>query len=136
MAPGVHQLGPLSPDQLRDAYAASDVLVVPSVATATFREPWGLVVNEAMNAGLTVVASDAVGAAAGGLVRDGHNGLIVPAGDSGALARALGRLSSDVALRERMGRNGAHDVLAYSHRAWAGGFSRALATLGLARARW
>ena len=53
---------------------------------ATFREPWGLVVNEAMNRGLPVIATDAVGAAAGGLVRDGHNGLVVPAGDAGALA--------------------------------------------------
>ena len=43
---------------------------MPSIATPTFREPWGLVVNEAMNRGLAVIASDAVGAAAGGLVAD------------------------------------------------------------------
>ena len=49
-------------------------------------EPWGLVVNEAMNQATAIIASDAVGAAAGGLVRDGRNGLIVPAGDAGALA--------------------------------------------------
>ena len=70
-------------------YAAADVLVVPSIATRTFREPWGLVVNEAMNQGLPVIASDAVGAVAGGLVRDGRNGLVVRAGDSGALAHAM-----------------------------------------------
>ena len=34
--------------QLRNFYAAADVLVVPSVPTRSFREPWGLVVNEAM----------------------------------------------------------------------------------------
>ena len=39
------------PVELRDLYAAGDVLVVPSIATRTFREPWGLVVNEAMNRG-------------------------------------------------------------------------------------
>ena len=39
-----------------------------------FREPWGLVVNEAMNQHVAIVASDAVGAAAGGLVRDGATG--------------------------------------------------------------
>jgi glycosyltransferase involved in cell wall biosynthesis len=133
---GVHELGPLTPEQLREAYGASDVLVVPSVRTATFREPWGLVVNEAMNGELTVVASDAVGAAAGGLVRDGANGLIVPAGDSDALAAALGRLAGDPGMREQMGRQGAQDVLAYSHRAWAEGFSKALSTLALARERW
>ena len=76
-------------------YAACDVLVVPSIRTRTFREPWGLVVNEAMNRGLPVIASDAVGAAAGGLVRDGVNGLVVPAGDSAALAAAIRRLAGD-----------------------------------------
>ena len=61
--------------------------MIPSVPTPTFREPWGLVVNEAMNRGLAVIASDAVGAAAGGLVRDGENGLIVRAGRSARAGR-------------------------------------------------
>jgi len=42
---------------------------VPSIPTASFREPWGLVVNEAMNRGIAVIASDAVGAAAGATLR-------------------------------------------------------------------
>jgi len=134
-AAGAVALGPLPPRALRDVYAACEVLVVPSVPTPTFREPWGLVVNEAMNRGLAVIASDAVGAAAGGLVRDGANGLVVPAGDSGALARAVLRLAADPALRERMGRQGREDVLAYSHEAWAEGFSTALSSLGLSRGR-
>ena len=92
-----------APARLREIYAACDVLVVPSISTRTFREPWGLVVNEAMNRGLPVIASDAVGAAAGGLVRDGENGIIVPEADTGALARAISRLEADGALRERMG---------------------------------
>jgi glycosyltransferase involved in cell wall biosynthesis len=117
-------------------YAACEVLVVPSIPTPTFREPWGLVVNEAMNRGLAVIASDAVGAAAGGLVRDGENGLVVPAGERGALAGAITRLAGDPQLRARMGAAGLGDVEAYSHDAWAEGFSRALATVGLSRARW
>jgi glycosyltransferase involved in cell wall biosynthesis len=129
-------LDPLAPEELRDAYAASDVLVVPSVATRTFREPWGLVVNEAMNQGLAVIATDAVGAAAGGLVRDGVNGLVVPAEDPRALAGAIARLAADELLRTRLGAAGVNDVLAYSHEAWAEGFSSALASLGVARARW
>jgi glycosyltransferase involved in cell wall biosynthesis len=111
------------------------VLVVPSIETRRFREPWGLVVNEAMNQRLAVIASDAVGAAAGGLVREGQNGLIVPAGDTPALAAAIGRLAGDAQLRERMGVKGAEDVRAYTYEAWAEGFSAALATLGLARSR-
>ena len=37
------------PPELRNFYAAADVLVVPSVPTRAFREPWGLVANEAMH---------------------------------------------------------------------------------------
>jgi glycosyltransferase involved in cell wall biosynthesis len=132
---GATSLGALEPERLRDVYAACQVLVVPSVATRRFREPWGLVVNEAMNRKMAVIASDAVGAAAGGLVRDAENGLIVPAGDAPALARALRRLARDPQLRERMGVMGFQDVQAYTHRAWAEGFSAALASLGLARSR-
>lgn len=131
---GVVRLGAQTPVELRELYAAADVLVAPSIPTRSFREPWGLVVNEAMNRGLAVIASDAVGAAAGGLVRDGENGLIVAAADSGALAQALNRLAADAPLRARMGAAGARDVLAYSHEAWAEGFSQALATVGVSRA--
>jgi len=134
-AAGLLSLDALEPTRLRDLYGACEVLVVPSIATRTFREPWGLVVNEAMNRGLAVIASDAVGAAAGGLVRDGENGLVVRAGDAAALAAALSTLAGDAALRRRLGATGARDVLGYSHEAWAEGFSRALSTLGLSRSR-
>jgi glycosyltransferase involved in cell wall biosynthesis len=133
---GIVGLGTLSPTAMRDVYAACEVLVLPSVETRTFREPWGLVINEAMNRGLPVIASDAVGAAAGGLVRDGVNGLVVAAGDSDALAHALVRLASDAELRARLGRQAAADVRAYSYDAWAEGFSRALASVGVARGHW
>jgi glycosyltransferase involved in cell wall biosynthesis len=126
-------LDPLPPTRLRDVYAAADVLVVPSIPTRTFREPWGLVVNEAMNRKLPVIASDAVGAVAGGLVRDRHNGLVVPAGDPRALADAMRRLAADARLRLRLGAAGELDVQAYTHDAWARGFARALSSLGLSR---
>jgi glycosyltransferase involved in cell wall biosynthesis len=131
----VVSLEAVSQTQLRNFYAHADVLVVPSIPAPTFREPWGLVVNEAMNRGLPVISSDAVGAAAGGLVRDGHNGLIVPAGDAIALAAALRRLAHDAELRARLGANGQADVGRYTHDAWAEGFSQALADLGRSRGR-
>jgi glycosyltransferase involved in cell wall biosynthesis len=133
---GIVSLDAVEPPRLREMYAAADVLVVPSIPTRTFREPWGLVVNEAMNRGLAVIASDAVGAAAGGLVRDGANGLVVAAGDSGALAAAIRRLAGDAALRAKLGEQAREDVRAYTHDAWAAGFSQALASVGLARGRW
>ena len=99
-----------APEQVRNFYAAADVLVIPSLATRHFREPWGLVANEAMNQHLPVIATDAVGAAAGGLVRHERNGLVVRAGDPDALAAALRRLHDDPALRARLGANAARDV--------------------------
>jgi len=70
-------------DQISKIHGASDVLVM-----ASNRERWALVVNEAAAAGLAIVSSDIVGAAAD-LVRDGDNGRIFPADDLGALTEAL-----------------------------------------------
>jgi glycosyltransferase involved in cell wall biosynthesis len=64
-------------------YRLSDVLVLPSDF-----EPWAVVINEAAAAGLAIVASDVVGAAAE-LVRDGVNGHVFPPGDVAALETAL-----------------------------------------------
>ena len=116
----------VAPEEVRNSYAAADVLVIPSLATRHFLEPWGLVANEAMNQHLPVIATDAVGAAAGGLVRHERNGLVVPAGDRDALAAALRALHDDPDLRARLGANAARDVAPYTHAAWAEGFAAAL----------
>jgi glycosyltransferase involved in cell wall biosynthesis len=119
-------IGRLSPPHLRNFYAAADVVVVPSLPTRTFREPWGLVVNEAMCQGAAIIASNAVGAAAGGLVRDGETGVVVPAGDEAALAAALRRLQADPGQRARLADAGREAARAYTWEAWAAGMSRAL----------
>jgi glycosyltransferase involved in cell wall biosynthesis len=124
--PGTECVGQLTAPALRDLYAGADLLVVPSIPTATFREPWGLVVNEACCRGLAVVASDAVGAAAGGLVEDGVSGLVVPAGNAAALAAALRRLRDDAALRARLAEAARLAVAHYTHAAWAEGILRAV----------
>jgi glycosyltransferase involved in cell wall biosynthesis len=130
---GAVSLGRRTPVQLRNSYAGSDVLVLPSIPTPAFREPWGLVVNEAMHQGLPVIASDAVGAAAGGLVTHERTGLVVPAGDRPALAAALRRLHDDPELRRRLGAAARAGVAAYSFDAWADGMVRGLAAVGAAR---
>ena len=116
-------VGPQPPGDVRNFLSTADVVVVPSRRTSTFREPWGLVVNEAMHAGTPVIATDQVGAAAGGLVRNGRNGLVVPADDPGALAAALRLLRDDpgfpCAPRRRRRRE---DVAPYTFQAWAEGF--------------
>ncbi|MFM2169269.1 MAG: hypothetical protein RIS79_3640, partial [Verrucomicrobiota bacterium] len=75
-APGrVKFLGFRNQSELPALYDLCDVFVLPSGF-----EPWGLVVNEVMNAGRTVVVSDQVGSGPD-LVREGENGSIFPAGD-------------------------------------------------------
>lgn len=78
-------------------YEFCDAFAMPSLV-----EPWGLVVNEAMNAGKAVVVSDRVGCAPD-LVRDGINGLIFRAGDVADLARALRQALADRARLRAMG---------------------------------
>jgi glycosyltransferase involved in cell wall biosynthesis len=130
---GVRTLGHTDRTELPRLYAAADALVLPSIRTATFLEPWGLVVNEAMHQGTPVIASDAVGAVAGGLVRDGRNGLVVPAGDAQALATRIRALAANAELRDRLGEAARSDVQAFSEAAWVRGMQRALQAVGAAR---
>ena len=66
-------------------------------------EPWGLIVNEVMNAGRAVIVSDDVGAQPD-LVTDGVEGCVFPVGDVNALADALERVLADPPTAEAMGR--------------------------------
>jgi glycosyltransferase involved in cell wall biosynthesis len=105
---------------------AVDFLVLPSMTTRRFKEPWGLVVNEAMNSGLPVIATDAVGAGAGGLVVDNETGFLIPEGDPLALAAAMDELARNDANRRRLGANGAQRVLQWSFAAATDAFERAV----------
>ena len=132
----VRAVGPKPPDEVRNLYAQADVVVLPSLPTRDFLEPWGLVVNEAFNQGVPVIASDAVGAGQPpeeGLLRHERNGLVVPAGDAVALAGAMRRLHEDRALRDRLGANARADVAAYDFDAWVAGMRRGLAAVGASR---
>jgi glycosyltransferase involved in cell wall biosynthesis len=132
---GLHDVGSVPPVEVRNFYAGSDVVVLPSVPTRDFLEPWGLVVNEAFHQGRPVIATHAVGAVAGGLVRHERNGLVVAPGDDAALAAALRRLHDDPALRERLGAQARADVSPYTFEAWADGVAGALAATGAGRSR-
>ena len=85
-------------EQVVEAYALADVF-----ALLSRHEPWGVVVNEAAACGLPLVLSDRVGAAHD-LLRDGENGMLVPADDAEAAGAALTRLGADAELRKRLGR--------------------------------
>jgi glycosyltransferase involved in cell wall biosynthesis len=125
--------GRLEPREVRRLYAGSDVLLVTSVPTRTFHEPWALVVNEAMHAGTAVIATDAVGAVAGGLLGHGRSGLVLRAGDVGELSAALRRVHGDPSLRARLAGAAREDVGQQTPATWARAMSDALALVGIAR---
>lgn len=75
--------------RMRALYHASDVFVLPSRF-----EPWGVVVTEALAAGVPVVSTTVCGAAID-LVHPGENGELAPPDDVPALSRALLAVSSD-----------------------------------------
>jgi glycosyltransferase involved in cell wall biosynthesis len=84
-------------EELPTYYGLASAFVLASVS-----ETWGLVVNEAMAAGLAVLVSSRCGCA-NELVRDGENGFTFDALDAAALAGLMARVASDSEARRRMG---------------------------------
>lgn len=121
---GVSFPGFVNQSGLPALYGASDVFVL-----ASQNEPWGLAINEAMCAGLPIVTTDAVGAAAD-LVRDGVNGAVIPAGDVAALAGALAPMLRDADARRRMGAASADIIARWSYAECLAGLRQALASVG------
>ena len=121
--------GYVSPEEMTSYYALSHVLVLPSISTPRAKEPWGLVVNEAMNQGLPVISTEAVGAAAGGLIQDGVNGFIVAERDSDLLAASLFRILTDPELRDRMSQNARKTVADWNNERMVAGFREAIASV-------
>lgn len=98
-----------------------DIFVLPSHG-----EPWGLVVNEVMNAGRPVIVSDRVGCLAD-LVRDGFNGFVYPSKDVAALANCLRCLIDNPRLRTSMGENSLRIIHQHSFEQDVAGLRQALA---------
>lgn len=111
--------GFLNQSEIARAYAAADVLALPSES-----ETWGLAVNEAMATGLPAVVSHRVGSAPD-LIEPGVTGEEYPAGDTAALAAALDRI--------RQARAAGHDF-GPACRARAAAHSFAAASAGLVEA--
>lgn len=89
LARHVMHLGAVSDDELRRCYASADVFVAPALA----RESFGVVLLEAMAAGVPIVASDIPGYRA--VVRDSVDGLLVPPQDPRSLCAALASVLTD-----------------------------------------
>lgn len=83
--------GFLNQSEIGEAYAAADLLVLPSDS----RETWGLVVNEALATGLPVVVSDRVGCAPD--LVDDSTGATFVCGDLESLAATIEQVRSRAA---------------------------------------
>ncbi|MDP6428871.1 MAG: glycosyltransferase family 4 protein [Rhodospirillales bacterium] len=81
--------GFLDQSRVSEAYAISEMLILPS----SHQETWGLVVNEALNFGCAIVASDRVGCVPE--LVEGRTGVVFPHSDTEALAAAIKRLARD-----------------------------------------
>lgn len=108
-------------------YALAWASVLPSITLPTGKETWGLVVNEAFNQGVPVVATDAVGAAAGGLVQHGINGFVVPERNATAIADALRLLLDYPDLRARLSENARATIAQWDNERMVLGFRQAIA---------
>ena len=95
--------GSLDPDRVAELYPLADIVVL-----ASFSEGVPVVLMEAMAHGRPVVATRVGGVPE--LVKDGHSGLIVPPGDTVALAGALRRILEDPELAANAGHAGTKRV--------------------------
>jgi len=113
----VHFAGFVQRDDLADYYALADCLVLP-----TYSDTWGMVINEAMAAGLPVICTRVAGCAAD-LVHD--NGRLVPVGDASELASAMGEIARDPVLRGRMSSESRELIRGFSPEICAAGLAQA-----------
>jgi glycosyltransferase involved in cell wall biosynthesis len=121
----VHFHGFANQSVLPQIYGAADLFVLPSE-----NEPWGLAVNEAMCAGLPIVASAEVGCVAD-LVRAGVNGQTFAAGDVEGLANALHSVLVDRETRTRMSTASRDIISRWSYAECAAGLQAALVRGGV-----
>jgi glycosyltransferase involved in cell wall biosynthesis len=110
---GVHWIGFKQSDKLPTYYGLASCLILPSTS-----EPWGLVINEAMAAGVPILASDRCGAGAE-LVWPGVNGYLFLSHDIGSLSRVMQRISSTGVDLEAMRRAARESVACYTPQNWA-----------------
>ena len=91
-------------------------------------EPWGLIVNEVMNAGRPVILSDEVGCQPD-LITDGVEGCVFPAGNVSALAAALRHVLETPGAARRMGEAAAKRIRPWNFEADVRGLRHAISVL-------
>jgi glycosyltransferase involved in cell wall biosynthesis len=122
----VRFVGYLPPEETVIYYANAWVCILPSITLASGKETWGLVVNESFNQGVPVIVTNAVGAAAGGMVKNGINGFTITEKDSVALYMALRKILDEPDLRESMGQKAKKIISEWNNEQMVMGFLNAI----------
>ncbi|MFW9928939.1 MAG: glycosyltransferase family 4 protein [Candidatus Thorarchaeota archaeon] len=122
----VHFIGYVPNDELYHFYSLADIFVLPSIKTKTFQEPWGLVINEAMNQGCPVITTNIVGAAISGLVVNEQNGFIVQEKNSDALKKAISFLLLNTSKLKEMGNDSLNKIKDWNYDKAFEGFYKAI----------
>lgn len=104
---GIHFIGRVSPEELARYHRTSTVFCAPSTGFESF----GIVLLEAMAAGLPIVASDIAGYRS--VLENNKGGLLVPPGDEQAIAQAIVALLRDPTRRVQMGDYGKRTAAEY-----------------------
>lgn len=99
----VRMTGQAEQSLLDQAYAQAEIFCLPSLDRA---EAFGMVLLEAMRAGLPCVASAIAGSGVTEVIQHEATGLLVPPGDAAALAAALQRLHQETELARGWGEAG------------------------------
>ena len=114
----IHFIDFVNQAKIPSIYKMADVFVLPSIS-----ETWGLGINEAMNSGLAIIASDKVGSAID-LVR--NNGYIFKNGDINDLSEKMKCLIEDRDLLEDFKKNSIKSIKDWSLSTLIANFEKAL----------
>jgi glycosyltransferase involved in cell wall biosynthesis len=112
-----------APEDLPRFFARADVFILPSRY-----DGWGVVVNQALGAGMPIICSDMVGAGRD-LVEKDVNGAIFPNGNAGALADCMQRFIHQPALIDNWGKASRKKALHWTPEAGAAKWVEAFRTI-------
>ncbi len=103
-------------------YELADIFVLPSE-----REPWGLVINEAMNCGTAIITTEQCGAASD--LIDSTCGYVIPAGTEKVLSNTLKECLEDLDRCNEMGKNSKQKISGWGFKESIDGLKEAIRTL-------
>lgn len=107
-------------EQMPKIYGLSDLFVLPSL-----EETWGLVINEAMAAGLPIITTDKVGSSAD-MVKNGVNGYVIKSKSSNQIYHMIKKIFNDRIKLNLMKKNSSSMISSFSPQKQAAAFIKSI----------